>query len=146
MPVRDVQSEIIAALQVLLAPVGHVEEGDVRAIFDAEDDDLPDEFIVLQPGSTEEMLGAHPRMPKSVPEQSVFNIVLVSKKRQYAAGLRAMRLAVKVATRGQRCGLETVSGVSFASFQQETPTRPADGRRWAAHVMPLQVKYVQPLC
>ncbi|MCY1551972.1 hypothetical protein D9M68_883390 [compost metagenome] len=57
-----------------------------------------------------------------------------------------MRLAVKVATAGQRGGLEAVAGVNAAGFQQETPTRPAEGRRWAAHVMPLQVTYVQPLC
>lgn len=75
----------------------------------------------------------------------VINIVLVSKRRQYAAGLRALRLAVKVATAGQRCGLETVSGITAAGFQPETPTPPADGRRWAAHVMPLQITYVQPL-
>lgn len=145
MPVRDVQSEIIAALQVLLAPLGHVEEGDVRAIFDAEDDGLPDEFIVLQPGTTEELIGNHPRMPNSLPERVVVNVVLVSKKRQYAAGLRALRLAVKVATAGPRCGLEAVAGISAAGFQQETPTRPAEGRRWAAHVMPLQINYTQPL-
>lgn len=145
MTVRDVQSEIIQRLQALLEPFARVEEGDVRAIFDAEDDGLPEEFIILQPGSTEELLGNHPRMPNSLPERVVINLVLVSKKRQYAAGLRALRLAVKVATAGQRCGLEAVAGISAASFQQETPTRPADGRRWAAHVMPLQITYTQPL-
>lgn len=145
MPVRDVQSDIITTLQALLAPLGHVEEGDVRAIFDTADDGLPDEFIVLQPGSTEELQGSHPRMPNSLPERVVINIVLVSKKRQYAAGLRALRLAVKVATAGPRCGLERVGGISAAGFQPETPTRPDQGRRWAAHVMPLQVTYTQPL-
>ena len=145
MPVRDVQSEIIEALQALLSPVARVEEGDVRSVFDAEDAFYPEQFIVLQPGTTQEQLGGHPRMPRSVPEQVVINIVLVSKRRQYAAGLRALRLAVKVATAGQRCGLEKVGGITAAGFQPETPTPPADGRRWAAHVMPLQITYVQPL-
>ena len=145
MTVRDIQSEIIADLQVLLAPIGQVEEGDVRAIFDSEDPDLPDEFIVLQPGTTEEVLNGRPRMLNSVPETAVFNIVLASKKKKYAPGLRAMRLAVKVAMRGQKCGLERIGGLASAGFMQETPTRPGDGRRWAAHVMPLQVTYTQPL-
>lgn len=145
MAVRDVQSEIITALQVLLADVGHVEEGDVRSIFDADDASYPDEFIVLQPGDTDEVLGPHPRMPNSVPERTVINIVLVSKQRQYGAGLRAMRLAVKVATAGRVCGLEGVLGVTAAGFQTETPSRPDKGRRWAAHVMPLQISYLQPL-
>ena len=145
MAIRDVQSEIIAALQGLLAGVAAVEEGDVRAIFDADDADYPDEFIVLQPGGTEEVIGAHPRMHNSLPERVVVNIVLVSKKRQYAAGLRAMRLAVKVATAGHGCGLQAVAGITAASFQSETPTNPGDGRRWSAHVMPLQVTYIQPL-
>lgn len=144
MTVRDIQSEIIADLQVLLAPIGQVEEGDVRAIFDSEDPGLPDEFIVLQPGTTEEVLNGRPRMPNSVPETAVFNVVLVSKKKRYAPGLRAMRLAVKVATRGTVCML-SVAGIASAGFLQETPTRPGDGRRWAAHVMPLQVTYTQPL-
>lgn len=144
MTVRDIQSEVIDELMALLAPVGQVEEGDVRAIFDSEDEGLPDEFIVLQPGTTEEVLNGKPRMPNSLPETTVINIVLVSKLRQYARGLRAKRLAVKVATRGQKCGL-TVAGIASAAFLQETPTRPGDGRRWAAHVMPLQVTYTQPL-
>jgi hypothetical protein len=145
MTVRDVQSEIIAALQVLLAAVGQVEEGDVRALFDADDDSYPDEFIVLQPGDTDEVLGQHPRMPNSVPERTVINIVLVSKRRQYAAALRAMRLAVKVATAGRVCGLDSVFGITAVGFQTESPARPAEGRRWAAHVMPLQISYIQPL-
>lgn len=144
MTVRNVQDEIIAGLQELLAPIAQVEEGDVRAIFDAEDEALPEEFIVLQPGTTTESAGPHPRMPRSVPEDMVVNVVLVSKKRLYAPGLRTLRLAVKVATRGPTCGLK-VTGVARAQFLQETPTRPQTGARWAAHVMPLQINYTQPL-
>jgi hypothetical protein len=145
MHIRDVQSEIISALSTLLSGIAEVEEGDVRAIFDSDDDNRPDEFIVLQPGTTTEVQSAALRMPNSVQEQMVVTIVLVSKKRQYAAGLRALRLAVKVATAGQKCGLQSVSGISSAGFQQETPTLPGGGSRWAARVMPLQVTYTQPL-
>lgn len=144
MTIRNVQDEIITALQTLLAPIAQVEEGDVRAIFDTEDDGLPDEFIVLQPGTTTENLGQHPRMERSVPEEMVVSVVLVSKKRLYAPGLRTLRLAVKVATKGASGGLK-VAGVSRAQFLQETPTRPQAGARWAAHVMPLQITYTQPL-
>jgi hypothetical protein len=145
MAIRDVQSEIIERLKTLLEPVAPVEEGDVRAIFDDQDETLADEFIVLQPGSTSEELAGHPRMPNSVPERVTVNIVLVSKKRLYAPVLRRMRLEVKVAMAGQRCGLESVGGVQTALFQTETPTRPSDGARWAAHVMPLVINYIQPL-
>jgi hypothetical protein len=145
MPIRDLQSEIISALSMLLSGVADVEEGDVRAIFDSDDDSRPDEFIILQPGTTIEVQSGAPRMPNSLQEQMVVTIVLVSKKRQYAPGLRALRLAVKIATRGAKCGLEGVAGVGSAGFQQETPTLPGEGRRWAARVMPLQVTYTQPL-
>lgn len=145
MQIRDLQSEIISALIILLSGIAEVEEGDVRAIFDSEDEGLSDEFIILQPGTTSEVQSPVPRMPGSVQEQMVVNIVLVSKKRQYAPGLRALRLAVKVATSGQKCGLEKVTGVGSAGFQPETPTLPGEGRRWAARVMPLQVTYTQPL-
>lgn len=145
MTVRDVQSEILAALNGLLVSVAQVEEGDVRTLFDADDASYPDEFIVLQPGPTDEVLGPHPRMQNSVPERTVINIVLVSKKRHYAAGLRALRLAVKVATAGHTCGLVGVMGITAAGFQSETPAPPGEGRRWAAHVMPLQIAYIQPL-
>lgn len=145
MQVRDLQSEIISALSILLSGVAEVEEGDVRAIFDSDDDSRPDEFIILQPGTTSEVQSVAPRMPNSVQEQMVVSIVLVSKKRQYAPGLRALRLAVKIATGGPKCGLAGVAGVASAGFQQETPTLPGEGRRWAARVMPLQVSYTQPL-
>jgi len=145
MPIRDVQSEIITALIARLADIQPVEEGDVRTLLDADDAALPDEFIVLQPGTVGEIAGQHPRMPNSLREQVVVSIVLVSKKRRYAAGLRATRLAVKLATAGMKCGLETVGGVQSAGFQEETPVPPGEGRRWAAHVMPLQITYVQPL-
>lgn len=143
--IRDVQGEIITALSARLSTVAQIEEGDVRSLFDVEDEALPDDFIVIQQGSTSEQLNGHPRMPRSVPEQTTINLVLVSKRRHYAPQLRAMRLAVKQHTAGPRCGLDAVSGITSASFLTETPTPPADGRRFAAHVMPLQITYVQPL-
>ncbi|MDG9928260.1 MULTISPECIES: hypothetical protein [unclassified Pseudomonas] len=143
---RDVQSEVVAALQELLAPIARVEDGDVRAILDVEDNDLPDEFIVLQIGTTDERLQGAPRMLNSLPETAVINIVLVSKQRHYAATLRAMRLAVKVALRGRLVDRPLgVEGVSSIEFQQQTPTYPPPGKRYAAYVMPLQINYTQPL-
>ena len=59
-------------------------------------------------------------------------------------GLRAGRLGIKVALPGIKAVLVT-QGIQLASFQGETPMPPGEGRRWAAHVMPLQITYVQPL-
>lgn len=145
MSIRDVQSEIITALQTLLAPVGQVEEGDVRSMFDADDDSLPDSFIILQPGETIELnQQGSPRMPGSLREQFTINIIPATLRRQYAAELRALRLAVKVATAGHLAGLR-VQGVQSAGFATQTTVPPEAGRRWAFHVMPLQITYVQPL-
>lgn len=147
MPIRDVQSEVIEALKTLLAPAGQVEEGDVRTMFDDEDTGLPDSLIVLQPGDTIELgFGQEtPRMKNSVREQVTINIVPVTRKRQYAAELRTLRLAVKVATAGNKAGLDSVQGVQLVSFAAQPTVSPEQGRRWAFHVMPLQVTYVQPL-
>lgn len=145
MSVRDVQSEIITALQTLLAPLGQVEEGDVRSMFDADDDSLPDSFIILQPGETIELnQQGSPRMPGSLREQFTINIIPATRRRQYAAELRVLRLAVKVATAGHQAGL-SVQGVQSVGFATQTTVPPEAGRRWAFHVMPLQITYVQPL-
>jgi len=145
MSIRDVQSEIIAALQTLLAPLGQVEEGDVRSMFDADDDELPDSIIILQPGDTIELAQqGSPRMPGSLREQVTINLIPATRKRLYAAELRALRLAIKVATAGPKAGLN-VQGVQFATFAPQPTVSPESGRRWAFHVMPLQITYVQPL-
>ncbi|PRB80525.1 hypothetical protein [Pseudomonas sp. MYb185] len=145
MSLRDIQSEIIAALQALLAPLGQVEEGDVRSMFDADDDGLPDSIIILQPGDTVELTQqGSPRMPGSLREQVTINLIPATRKRQYAAELRALRLAIKVATAGPKAGLH-VQGVQLATFATQTTVPPEPGRRWAFHVMPLQITYVQPL-
>lgn len=145
MNVPDLQSGIIAALKSQLADVAQVEEGDVRTMFDAEDASLPDSFIVLQSGETIELSsGNSPRMPGSVREQFTINLIPVTRKRAYAAELRALRLAIKIATAGHLAGL-SVRGVQAAVFASQSTVPPESGRRWAFHVMPLQITYVQPL-
>lgn len=143
--VRDVQSEIITDLKLLLSPLAEVLEGDVRVMFDSEDDDLPDSFIVLQPGDTLELpQQQNVRMDKSVREQFTLNIIPVSRLRDYAAELRRLRLAVKRATAGQLAGLD-VKGIQSVLFGASSPVPPQSGRRWAFYPMPLQITYVQPL-
>lgn len=145
MSLRDLQSEIIAALKTQLASVAQVEEGDVRTMFDVEDASLPDSFIVLQSGDTIE-LDTVPgvRMPGSVREQFTLNLIPATRKRDYAPELRALRLAIKVATAGPHAWLN-LQGVQAVAFAPQTTVSPAGGRRWAFHVMPLQITYVQPL-
>lgn len=143
--VRDLQSEIITGLELLLSPLAEVMEGDVRVMFDSEDDGLPESFIVLQPGDTLEIpQQQNVRMDKSVREQFTINIIPVTRLHQYAAELRRLRLAIKQATAGQQAGLR-VQGLQFASFAASSPVPPEPGRRWAFYPMPLQVTYVQPL-
>lgn len=143
--VRDVQSEIITDLERLLGPLATVMEGDVRVMFDSEDDDLPESFIVLQPGDTLEIPAPqNVRMENSVREQITVNIIPVTRINEYAPELRRLRLAIKQATAGQSAGLD-VRGFQFVSFAPSTPVPPEPGRRWAFYPMPLQITYVQPL-
>lgn len=143
--VRDLQSEIITALKTLLAPVGTVEEGDVRNLFDVDDASLQDSFIVLQSGDTLELpIAGAGRMPGSVREQFVLNIIPATRLRSYSAELRRLRLAIKLATAGPHGGIR-VQGVQQVECLPQTPVPPQQGRRWAFHVMPLQITYVQPL-
>jgi len=141
----DMQSAIVAALIARLAQVpdfgGLVMEGGVFAILDAEDQTLPDDFIVIQPGATEEV---ERQVPASVRERVTLNVTAITRRRQSAPALRAARLAIKVALPGTKASIE-VQGVQQASFQPETPMPPGEGRRWACHVMPLAVTYVQSL-
>lgn len=144
MPI-DMQSAIVAELIACLAVVpsfgGLVFEDNVLRVLDAEDETLPDDFIVIQPGATEEVdrIG-----PGSVRERVTLNITAVTRQREFAAPLRAARLGIKVALPGTKAGL-AIQGVQLADFQTETPLPPGEGRRWAAQVLPLQVTYVQPL-
>lgn len=141
----DMQSAILAALLAKLADVptfgAEVIEDSVLRILDAEDEGLPDELIVVQPGATEtvEYIGG-----STVRERVTLNVTLLTRRRQFAALLRAGRLAVKVALQGRFGGLD-VSGVQAAEWQTETPMPAGDGHRWSCQVMPLQVTYVQQL-
>ena len=141
----DMQSAIVAELIACLAVVpsfgGLVFEDSVLRVIDSDDETLPDDFIVIQPGATEELERVG---PGSVRERMTLNITAITKQREFAPLLRAARLGIKVALPGTKAGLVT-HGVQLAAFQPETPMPPGEGRRWAAHVMPVQVTYVQAL-
>ena len=141
---RDLQSEIIAQLLTLLAGVplfgALVFEDSVLRIIDSSDDSLPDDCIVIQPGQTEELERAG---VGSVRERVTLNITAITRRRDFAPALRAARLAIKSALAGRSASL-TVANVQSAAFQTETPMPPGEGRRWACHVLPLQVTYIQP--
>lgn len=144
MPI-DMQSAIVAELITCLAAVdsfgGLVFEDSVLRVIDSDDETLPDDVIVIQPGATEEVerIG-----PGGVRERMTLNITAITRRRDFAPVLRAARLGIKVALPGSKGGL-VAHGIQLVSFQAETPMPPGEGRRWAAHVMPLQVTYVQPL-
>lgn len=143
MPI-DMQSAIVVQLISLLSAAdfgGEVLEDSVLRVLDSEDETLPDDFIVIQPGQTEEVerVGAG-----SVRERVTLNITAVTKQRGFAPVLRAARLGIKVALPGLKAGL-IQQGVQKVEFQTETPMPPGEGRRWACHVMPLQITYLQPL-
>lgn len=142
MPI-DMQSAIVAEVIARLAAVdsfgGLVFEDSVLRVIDSADDALPDDFIVIQPGATEEVerIGGG-----GVRERMTLALAVITKRRDFAPALRAARLGIKVALPGTKAGLVT-QGVQLASFQAETPMPPGEGRRWAVHVMPLQVTYAQ---
>lgn len=141
----DVQSLLLAELERRLAAVPEfgalVFEDSVLRVLDAADPELPDQFIVLQPGDTQELERVG---PGSVREQTTINITAVTKLREFAPLLRAARLGIKVALPGQKAGLQVI-GIQKVAFQSESPLPPGPGRVWAAHVLPLQITYVQPL-
>ena len=139
----DRQTELIEAVTSLLGAVpgfgAMVIEDSVYRVLDAEDSSLPDSFIVLQPGVTSEVerVGAG-----SVREQHTLNITLVTRQRNFAGLLRAGRYGVKRLLSGRKAGLPSQL-VQEAVFQTETPLPPEPGRIFAAHVLPLQVTYIQ---
>lgn len=144
MPI-DMQDEIINDLIVRLAAIPEwgdlVEEGNVLRIIDAEDVSLPDRFIIIQPGVTEEVERAG---QGSVRERWTLNITPITRERHSGPALRSARLGIKAALAGVNAGIR-IAGMQTAVFQQETPMPAGAGRRWSAHVMPLQVTYIQPL-
>lgn len=145
MPI-DMQSAIVAEVIARLATVESfgslVFEDSVLRVLDAEDETLQDDFIVIQPGQTEEVerVGTG-----SVRERVTLNLTAITRQREFAPALRAARVAIKVALAGQKAGL-TLQGVQSSAFAgTETPMPPGEGRRWACHVMPIQITYLQPL-
>lgn len=139
----DTQSALLAEVISKLATVPEfgtlVFEDSVMRIIDSDDTELPHSFIIIQPGQTEEVerIGSG-----SLRERVTLNITLVTKRRTFAAPLRAGRLAVKALFAGRSVSLTAAKGQP-ASFLTETPMPPQAGRRFAAHVMPLQITYVQ---
>lgn len=137
------QTELIEAVTSLLASVPNfgalVIEDSVYRVLDSEDSDLPDSFIVLQPGATSEVerIGSN-----SVREQHTLNITLVTRQRTFAGPIREGRYWVKRMLSGRRAGL-SAQLVQEAGFQTEQPMPPEPGRTFAAHVMPLQITYIQ---
>lgn len=141
----DMQTAIMAELLGRLGGLptfgALVFEDAVLRVLDAEDEGLPDDFIVIQPGITEELDRVG---PGSVIERATFNITAITRQRAFALALRAARLDIKCALAGRNGALAT-PGIRQLSFQTETPMLPGEGRRWACHVMPVQITYVQAL-
>lgn len=142
----DMQSEIIAELIKRLGVVesfgAEVLEDNVLRVIDAEDTGgLRDDFIIVQPGQTEEI---ERQTGGSVREAVTLNITAITRRRSAGALLRDARLGIKCALPGPKGGL-TTQGVQKVAFLPETPMPAGEGRRWACHVMPVQVTYVQPL-
>ncbi|AEF21431.1 hypothetical protein [Pseudomonas fulva] len=142
----DIQSEIIAELIKQLGVVesfgAEVIEDNVLRVIDAEDTSgLRDDFIIIQPGPTEEV---ERQTGGSVRETVTLNITAITRRRGSGSLLRAARLGIKCALPGPKAGL-TTQGVQKVTFLPETPMPAREGQRWACHVMPIQVGYVQPL-
>ncbi|WP_313338420.1 hypothetical protein [Stutzerimonas nitrititolerans] len=143
MPI-DMQSAIVAEIIARLADVESfgqlVFEDSVLRVLDSEDDTLPDDFIVIQPGLTEELERVG---PGGVRERLTLNLTAITRRREFAPVLRAARLGIKIALAGQKAGVAQ-QGVQSAAFASaETPMPPGEGRRWGCHVMPLQITYLQ---
>lgn len=139
----DTQSALLAEVISKLVTVPEfgvlVFEDSVMRVVDSEDPDLPPNFIIIQPGQTEEVerIGS-----ASLRERVTLNITLVTNHRDFAAPLRAGRLAVKKLFAGRSVSLAAAKGQP-AGFLTEMSMPPQAGRRFAAHVMPLQITYVQ---
>src|SRR5690606_36073163 len=106
-----------------------------------DDQTLPDRFIVIQPGQTEEVERAG---SGSVRERWTLTITPITRVRGAAAALREARLAIKAVLAGVNAGIK-VSGLQQTEFMTETPMLADAGRRWSVQAMPLQVTYIQPL-
>src|SRR5690554_103940 len=134
--------DIVTRLEAIPVWGEMVEEDNVLRLIDSDDQTLPDRFIVIQPGQTEEVerVGSG-----SVRERWTLTITPITRVRgAAAAALREARLAIKTALAGVNAGIK-VSGLQQAEFMTETPMLADAGRRWSVQAMPLQVTYIQPL-
>lgn len=133
--------DIVTRLEAIPVWGELVEEDNVLRLIDTDDQTLPDRFIVIQPGQTEEVerVGSG-----SVRERWTLTITPITRGRGAAAALREARLAIKTALAGVNAGIK-VSGLQQTEFMTETPMLADAGRRWSVQAMPLQVTYIQPL-
>lgn len=118
-----------------------VEEDNVLRVIDSDDSTLPDSFIIVQPGITEEIERAG---QGSVRERWTLNITPITRNRNAGPALRNVRVLIKRLLTGQQGGFG-IPGLQAVVFMPETPMLAGPGQRWSAHVMPLQITYVQPL-
>ncbi|BBP81166.1 hypothetical protein PHLH8_08080 [Pseudomonas sp. Pc102] len=143
--VTDVPSLLMQQLQARLATVPgfgeEVREDSVLRLIDAEDEELPNQLIVLQETSTEE---GERQTPTSIKETMYVSLVLMCRLKDFGPPLRAGRLAVKQALKGVKAGLD-VPGLIKVSWPSEIPKPPEDGRRWACRIIPLAITYTQQL-
>ncbi|MFT0212835.1 hypothetical protein VQ643_09490 [Pseudomonas sp. F1_0610] len=139
---EDKQSSFLQQLADKLKEVplfgGSIQEGYVPHVVDSEDESLPAQFIILQPGETEEK----ERMHNSVIEAHTVLITLVTKDRNAAAQLRQARLEVKRCLAGKWANLQ---GTQKVYFKTENPMPAQAGYVFSLHVMPLYIEYVQPI-
>lgn len=142
---NNVQEEIITELISTLSAVpdfgAQVFEDSVVRILDADDPELPDNFIIVQQGDTREI----ERVGRcSLRERMTVHLVLVTRNHDYGQRLRAGRLHVKRLLSGRKLGLSNPALQPEGSgFESETRSNPEAGQRMAAHAMPLAVVYVQ---
>lgn len=144
MPI-NMQDQIVADLIDRLSVVADfgelVEEDNVLRIIDSDDGSLPDHLIIIHPAQTEELERAG---HGSVRERVTLNITAITRERYATPALRGARLAIKCVLAGTNAGIK-IAGVQTAAFNPETPMPAGPGQRWSAHVMPLQITYIQPL-
>lgn len=133
--------DIVTRLEAIPVWGEMVEEDNVLRLIDSDDQTLPDRFIVIQPGQTDEVERVG---HGSVRERWTLTITPMTRVRAAASALREVRLAIKAALAGTNAGIK-VSGLQQAAFLTETPMLADAGRRWSVQAMPLQVTYIQPL-
>src|SRR5690554_7993256 len=95
--------DIVTRLEAVPVWGEMVEEDNVLGLIDSDDQTLPDRFIVIQPGQTEEVERAG---PGSVRERWTLTITPITRVRGAAAALREARLAIKAALAGVYAGIK----------------------------------------